>query len=241
MIVLFTDFGLNGPYVGQMSAVLAREAPGIAQINLFADAPLFNPRASAHLLAAFVDEFEPGTVFLSVVDPGVGSARDPVVVQADGRWFVGPDNGLFDVLGARARTHSRWRIAWRPPTLSHTFHGRDLFAPVAASIARTGAVPSAKLEALERPLVRGCDDLYELIYLDHYGNAMSGIRAVNLPPESHLGVHGQVLRSHAYFSQASADEPFWYANANGLVEIALNRGSARERLNLQVGDVLERL
>ncbi|MBI3709113.1 MAG: SAM-dependent chlorinase/fluorinase, partial [Proteobacteria bacterium] len=94
MIVLFTDFGLSGPYTGQVKAVLHRQAAEMAVVDLFADAPAGNPRAAAYLLAAFAAWFSAGSVFFAVVDPGVGSARAPLAIEADGRWYVGPDNGL---------------------------------------------------------------------------------------------------------------------------------------------------
>ncbi|UVK54530.1 SAM-dependent chlorinase/fluorinase [Mesorhizobium sp. AR02] len=90
MIVLFTDFGLHGPYTGQMKAVLHQMAPGIPAIDLFSDAPVGNPKASAYLLVAYAEWFPAGTVFLCVVDPGVGGTRPSVIVEADGRWYVGP-------------------------------------------------------------------------------------------------------------------------------------------------------
>ena len=102
MIVLFTDFGAAGPYVGQMRAVLAREAPGVPVIELFNDAPAFDAMSSAYLLAAYVGEFAPGSVFLCVVDPGVGGAREAVALAADGRWYVAPDNGLRAFVARRA-------------------------------------------------------------------------------------------------------------------------------------------
>jgi len=89
MLVLFTDFGREGPYVGQMQAVLARLAPGVPAIDLLADAPPFDAKASAYLLAAYADEFPVGTVFLAVVDPGVGGDRQPLWVEADGRHSSG--------------------------------------------------------------------------------------------------------------------------------------------------------
>ena len=135
MIVLFTDFGLAGPYVGQMRAVLHARAPDAPVVNLFADAPRFEPKLAAYLLAAYVEEFPAGTVFLAVVDPGVGGARAPAIVEADGRWFVGPENGLFAILARRADAFRWWRITWTPARLSASFHGRDLFAPVAAMLA----------------------------------------------------------------------------------------------------------
>jgi S-adenosylmethionine hydrolase len=105
MIVVFTDFGLQGPYTGQMKAVLHQFAPAVPTIDLFADAPVGNPKASAYLLAAYAQWFAPGNVFLCVVDPGVGGTRPPIIVEADGRWYVGPGNG-------RSRESSA--ISWRP-------------------------------------------------------------------------------------------------------------------------------
>ena len=135
MIVLCTDFGLAGPYLGQVKAVLARAAPAVPVIDLFADLPAFEPRLAAYLLAAYAAWFEPGDVILAVVDPGVGGPRGALVVEADGRWFVGPDNGLFELVLRRAERARCYAIAWRPAALSATFHGRDLFAPVAARLA----------------------------------------------------------------------------------------------------------
>src|SRR5215813_9228487 len=102
MIVLFTDFGLTGPYTGQVKAVLHHLAPEVPVVDLFADAPSRNPKASAYLLAAYAVWFPAGTVFLAVVDPGVGGERPAVAVAADGRWFVGPGNGLLEIVQRRA-------------------------------------------------------------------------------------------------------------------------------------------
>src|SRR5262249_35613023 len=143
MIVLFTDFGLTGPYTGQVKAVLQREAPGVPVVDLFADAPTANPRAAAYLLAAYSAWFDAGTIFLCVVDPGVGGARAPVIVEADGRFFVGPGNGLSEIVRRRARQARVFEITWQPPDLSATFHGRDLFAPVAARLGR-GEAPAGE-------------------------------------------------------------------------------------------------
>jgi len=138
MIALFTDFGLHGPYTGQMKAVLHQMAPGVPVIDLFANAPVGNPKPSAYLLAAYVTWFPAGTVFLCVVDPGVGGSRPAITLEADERWYVGPGNGLFELVRRRARNARSWDIAWRPERLSASFHGRDLFAPVAASLASGG-------------------------------------------------------------------------------------------------------
>ena len=104
MIVLCTDFGLEGPYTGQVKAVLARAAPDVPIVDLFADLPAFQPRLAAYLLAGYGEFFLAGDVILAVVDPGVGGARGALALEADGRWYVGPDNGLFEIVVRRART-----------------------------------------------------------------------------------------------------------------------------------------
>jgi S-adenosylmethionine hydrolase len=236
-IVLFTDFGFGDIYVGQVKAVLQRLAPGIAVIDLLHDAPAFNVRASAHLLAALVGRFAEGSVFLSVVDPGVGGARNAVVVQADQRWYVGPDNGLLSVVTARARMCECRRIVWQPQQLSASFHGRDLFAPVAAALATQGALPEGWVEHAGRlDLEFGGDDLPEIIYVDHYGNAHTGLRASGIAREALLLANSRRLSYARVFSDVAEGEAFWYENSQGLVEIAVNRGSAAQLLRLKIGD-----
>lgn len=238
MIVLFTDFGLAGPYTGQMKAVLLREAPGVPIVDLFADAPAANPKAGAYLLAAYAAWFPPRTVFLCVVDPGVGSARGAVVVEADGRHYVGPDNGLFELVIRRARAARTWEIEWRPQSLSASFHGRDLFAPVAAQLARGEKPPGRELaaDAIRKP--DWPDDFAEIVYLDHYGNAMSGVRAATVPKTAQLAVVGRIVSFARTFSEVPQGAAFWYENSNGLAEIAVNSGSAASRLGLEIGTTL---
>ena len=118
MIVLFTDFGLHGPYTGQMKAVLHQMAPSTPVIDLFSDAPIGNPKASAYLLASYAAWFSAGTVFLCVVDPGVGGMRPAIILEADSRWYVGPGNGLFELVQRRAQQAHSWDINWKPERLS---------------------------------------------------------------------------------------------------------------------------
>ena len=177
VIVLFTDFGSRSPYVAQLHAILLREAPGVSIIDLLHDAPAHNPRAGAYLLAAYINEFPVGFVCLTIIDPGVGGDRDGIIVNADGRWLVGPQNGLLDRVLLRSRSSSQcWRITWQPPNLSASFHGRDLFAPVAGRIA-AGHSPSGELlpndGGLRHP--EWPDDVEEVVYVDHFGNAITGI------------------------------------------------------------------
>jgi S-adenosyl-L-methionine hydrolase (adenosine-forming) len=234
-LVLFTDFGSNDLYVGQVEAALHRDAPGLGVIHLLHEAPMFNPKASAHLLAALVTRMPAGNVYVAVVDPGVGSARDAVLVQADGDWFVGPDNGLLSVVAYRAASRQFWRAVNAPADSSVSFHGRDIFAPIAAGLeigrpAEDFAVP---LEALSVSLAGG--DLAEIIYVDHYGNAFTGIRATNASTSRQLVVGSREVGHASVFSSVTAGTAFWYANSVGLVEVAVSGGSASRALDLAVG------
>lgn len=235
MIVLFTDFGAAGPYVGQMRAVLAREAPGVPVIELFADAPAFDAKASAYLLAAYGGEFALGSVFLAVVDPGVGGDRAAVALDADGRWYVAPDNGLLAIVARRAEAARWWRITWRPETLSASFHGRDLFAPVAARLARGESPPGEMIDGYQAVGGDWPDDLAEIVYLDHFGNGLTGLRAAELAKDARLAVGGHELLRARTFSDLPAGAAFWYENASGLAEVAVNGGCAAAQLGLTIG------
>lgn len=234
MIVLFTDYGVTGPYTGQLEIVLREHAPDVPVINLCADVPRQNPKAAAYLLAALKQSLPQPTVWLCVVDPGVGTWQDaPVMLNLDGCWYVGPDNGLFDVVGRRAEQRACFDIRWRPDSLSNSFHGRDLYAPVAAELA-VGYRPAAELRDW-RPCYDWPEDLNEVIYLDGFGNAMTGMRAGRLTTESRLVINGEVLNYASTFAEVPEGTAFWYENSNGMVEIAVNCGSAVEALDLEVG------
>jgi len=237
MISLFTDFGTGGLYVGQVKAVLQERAPKIPVIDLLHDAPAFNVKAGAHLLAALAARLPKSGVTLSVVDPGVGGPREPVAVLADGRWFVGPDNGLISVVAARAKKHEAFSIGWRPKELSTSFHGRDLFAPVAAMIAR-GDRKTPKLKKAALAVSFGADDLGEVIYVDHFGNLVTGLRAGNVPRDRVLVIDGRAVRYASVFSEVRQGEVFWYENSLGLLELAANSASAQQVLGLKPGSRL---
>lgn len=238
MIFLFTDYGWQDPYVGQMKAVLATRAPGAALIDLLHGVPDFNAHAGAHLLHALSHDLPPGAVVLAVVDPGVGGPREAVVVEAEGRYYVGPDNGLLSLVAGRAASCRVWRIVWRPETLADSFHGRDLFAPIAAAIA-AGTWPEDKLEALTELTVRfDLAELPRVLYIDHYGNAWTGIRGGLLETHGQIAIKGRTLPWRRVFCEAEKGEAFWHVNSAGLLEIAVNRGNAAQELGLKTGDVV---
>lgn len=235
-IVLFTDFGSGDLYVGQVKSMLAQHAPGAEVLDLLHEVPSFGLKAGAHLLDALKNFFPAGSVFLAVVDPGVGSAREALILEADGRHYVGPDNGLLSVVGARA-VERRWsRILWRPRELSDSFHGRDLFAPVAALLV-TGKLLPGQREEIAAPTVSfGSDDAAEIIYIDHYGNACTGLRAAGASRDAVLLVRRHRISHARVFAEGPQGAGFWYVNSQGLVEIAVNMGSAARLFELSIGD-----
>ncbi|MCO6414194.1 MAG: SAM-dependent chlorinase/fluorinase [Thiogranum sp.] len=236
MIAIFTDFGAQGPYLGQMHAVLHRDAPGVAVVDIFPDLPPFNVKASAFLLPAYSLCLPAGTVCLCVVDPGVGSARRALAAHIDECWYVGPDNGLFGPLLRRATRAEVFDITWRPEQLSESFHGRDLFAPVAARIARGQAVPGERLDPASLVVPDWPDELAEIVYIDIYGNAISGMRASKTARDSRFEVAGRPCQYRRVFADAQPGDVFWYENSNGLVEIAVAEGNAADMLGLEIGD-----
>lgn len=238
MIILFSDYGLPGPYIGQVEAVLHAASPQSRVINLFADLPRQNPKASAYLVAACTCNYPEGTIFFCVVDPGVGSFDDnPVVMKLDNHWYVGPDNGIFDIITRRSEKVECWKINWRPEKLSATFHGRDLYAPVCAMIANGLDIPGEKINWKDNHLWP--DNLNEIIYIDHFGNCMTGIHGSGFNKTSVIRINHQDLDYVSIFSNSDTGKPFWYINSNELIEIAVNRGNAARMLGIEVGQGID--
>jgi S-adenosyl-L-methionine hydrolase (adenosine-forming) len=234
MIFIFTDYGLQGPYIGQVETVLHQLAPNEKAIHLIADAPRNNPKASAYLLASLVSRIPEGSILFCVVDPGVGSDEDkPVMIKIDGRWFVGANNGLFDIVARRAKEIEAYEITWIPETLSHSFHGRDLYAPVCAMIANGEVLESTAFEWKDKH--KWPEDLNEIIYIDHFGNCMTGIRAESLDKQLILRIDHQDIVNADTFSDVKEGKALWYENSNGLIEIAVNQGTAEDDLELKIG------
>jgi len=236
VIATFTDFGSDGPYLGQVRAAIYQRAAGVPVVDVFPDLPAFNVRAAAYLLPAYSQYLPVGSICLCVVDPGVGTDRGALAVLADGRWYVGPDNGLLSQVIRRASSIQAFSLTWHPRVLSSSFHGRDLFAPVCAMLADGEDPPGDPVDTGTLQLPDWPDDLREVVYVDGYGNAVTGLRAGQLPLTSRLEIAGVGCQYRRTFDEAPPRTPFWYANANGLVEIAVAGSSARALLNLGVGE-----
>lgn len=234
MIFIFTDYGLEGPYIGQVETVLQQHAPNEKVIHLLTDAPRNKPKESAYLLASLISRIPEGSIVFCVVDPGVGSNEDkPVILKIDERCYIGADNGLFDILARRAKKIEAFEITWRPKSLSKSFHGRDLYAPVCGMIANGDDVPSEEFIWKDRH--HWPDDLNEIIYIDHFGNCMTGIRPKSLDKQLVLRADHQDIVNAETFSDVKQGKALWYENSNEMIEIAVNQGSAAEVLKLEIG------
>ncbi|MDI1230023.1 MAG: SAM-dependent chlorinase/fluorinase [Methylobacter sp.] len=234
-IVLFTDFGPSGPYIGQMESVLRLTAPNVPVINLLSNAPTADPRLSSYLLAALRHSFPVDSIFLAVVDPGVGGGdRRAVVLYADGQTFVGPDNGLLNTVAVQVQDAQWSEIIWKPEQCSMSFHGRDLFAPITAKLAVNAA--DNLLQPFDRnDLSTWPQDLAAVIYFDFYGNAMTGLRYHEGLAGKILHINGFALKQADTFGAVAEQQAFWYKNSSGLIEIAVNKGRSEQQLALKLG------
>lgn len=232
-IALLTDFGLLDPYVGAMKGVIAGLAPGSPILDVTHGVPPQDVRVGALFLDAAWPHFPEGTVFVCVVDPGVGTLRRPLVVRAANRLFVGPDNGLLGLLPCpEARTIT---APWGNPSPSRTFHGRDLFAPVGARLAAGAAfedVGPLVNDAMGLNLPVPDNGVGEVLYIDHYGNAVTNLPGVDHGSVRVRGVHAPVV--HAY-AGAAQGKTVALTGSTGRLEIAVRDGHAAHELGIAPG------
>jgi S-adenosylmethionine hydrolase len=236
-IALLTDFG-EGPYIGQMRLLLSAIAAGVATQSLMSDLPAFRPDLAAFLLPGLMHRMPGSTLYVCVVDPGVGGDRGVLAVAVDDDWLIGPDNGLLLPRIRDCPEAQVFRVLWRPSDLSHSFHGRDLFAPLAALMVG-GDLPACTPAPMETLV--GADwprALAKVCYVDGYGNLISGLPAHGLSTDTLLRVGGRDIRFARTFCEVPVGTAFWYQNAFGLLEIAVNQGRADQALNLATGDPL---
>jgi S-adenosyl-L-methionine hydrolase (adenosine-forming) len=255
IITLLTDFGSRDEYAACLKGVILGINPAAVLVDLSHEVPPQDIRAGAFILAAVAPYFPPGTIHLAVVDPGVGSGRRALAARARGRFWVGPDNGLFHLILAGRddlEVVSLENPAYFLPQVSATFHGRDLFAPVAAHLS-LGVELSQLGPAVNNPvrltwpeplvsekLMRG-----EIIYVDRFGNLVSNIAASVLNSwlrrgNFHLQAGKATLtRLHRTYEEAAPGEVVALVGSHGYLEIACVLGSAARKLKAGVGLTLE--
>ena len=227
--------------MGQLKSAVYNIAPHARIIDLIHDLPVFRPKSCAYLLASFLEHIPDHSIVVGVVDPGVGSGRTAIVVESGGYTFIGPNNGLFAIITKKFTDTRVSAIEVTKEPVAKTFHGRDVFAPVAAQIA--AALPVKCTPVAYKELI-GADwpsTSNEIIYVDHFGNAVTGIAANQCNMNTAIMIKGHKLGYAETFSKAKAGECFWYYNSNNLIEIASREASAEKKLQLSVGDKVEAL
>ena len=228
----FTDFTCNGPYVGELHGAVARIDTGLNRIDLMHDVPAFNVMAGAVLLAQLIRQIPIGDAVVAVVDPGVGTARVPLALKVDGRWLVGPDNGLLD-MSLRQAMHSQiHEIKWCPDRLSRSFHGRDLFAPAAARLLGKNPTELAPIPEIQRLADVGSGTHGQVVYVDGYGNLVTSFKP---PVGGGVELADQHIAPAGVFGEVAHKNLFCYENSMGLLEVACREGSASRQLGLGVG------
>jgi len=255
VITLTTDFGLADHYVGTMKGVILSRCPDARLVDISHELPPFSIVAGAYTIDQAAPYFAPGTVHLVVVDPGVGSARKPLLVEALGQYFVAPDNGVLSLIAARDRNARAYEISNRElwlPSPSSTFHGRDIFAPVAAAIASGAATGlhigklAAEMELLpDLTAVQMGPECWRgmVLSVDRFGNIITNLRASDCRRISSSAFHldlpnGQVAAFRQTFAEAAEGLVFAYFGSSGYVEIGMNQESAAAQLGAAAGDRL---
>jgi S-adenosyl-L-methionine hydrolase (adenosine-forming) len=254
IITFLTDFGTRDHFVGVMKGVIAGIAPRVRVVDISHDGPAFGLRAARFLLSQSWPWFPKGTVHLAVVDPGVGTARRALVVEAAGHLFVGPDNGLLSDLlalkGVKVRQVTSTKYCLKD--ISQTFHGRDVFAPLAAYLAagietpRVGPlVKDALVVTTDGPRQTGKRHWQgEVAYVDRYGNLITNLPASQFPD---LRTRGCALRIgfetlvglKENYAAGAPDEPVIVIGSSGNLEVALNQGDAARKLGVSFGSPVE--
>ena len=259
VVALMTDFGAGDGDVGVMKGVIASIVPEVQVIDITHDVAPQNVASGAWILGASYRYFPAGTVFVCVVDPGVGSERNAIALAAGGWYFVGPDNGLFSQVLVEQPARGVVRLvnpAYHLAQVSSTFHGRDIFAPVGAHLARGVSleeVGQAFDPATLQRLSSGTQQRQEgglssrVIHVDHFGNLISGISLSAVPdwasapgarvifPDRQIVIE----QRRRYFADGAEDgSPFFYGDSSGYLAVAVRNGSAARTLGVGYGDAM---
>ncbi len=244
VIVLLTDFGSLDPYVGQMKGVLLREAPDAVIVDLCHEVHAHNVVQAGFLLQASRAHFPPQSIFLAVVDPGVGTSRSILIAQRANQLFMAPDNGLLSFL--IHEPVSWWKVDPKFEAESTTFHGRDIFAPLAARLAQGAAVQSLASRVAAGAVVRrdmawakNAGRILDctVLHVDRFGNCLLNLRAEDFPRLRRswtLGDGRTVTESSTYADLAPGCIGL-LPGSQGVMELALNQGDCARLLDLQPG------
>jgi S-adenosylmethionine hydrolase len=252
IITLTTDFGTSDPYVGMMKGVILSLAPEATIVDLTHDVPAQDVRTGAFLLERSLRYFPPTTIHVAVVDPGVGGRRRALAVETTDGVLIGPDNGLLSLAAERAGKHTVYELnqpRWFLPDVSRTFHGRDVFAPVAAHLHRGTPLTQVgrrvdQMLGLKWPraIVRARGSMIDgrVLLVDRFGNLVTNIDATELGlkpgPRATVKIGRKRLRGlEGSYQDVAPGKLLAYVGSYGLVEIAVRDGSAASTLRAGVG------
>ncbi len=229
-VVTFTsDFGSGSPLVAAMKGVVLAGCPTAVLVDVSHEVPRFDVSAGAFMLFAGTRHFGGGSVHLGVVDPGVGSARRRLIVQAGGRYYIGPDNGLFAIVIDEVGVQ---RVIELPPQPggAPTFEGRDVFAPAAAALA--AGVPLESLGSPGDPPIPLPDTGPRVLWTDGFGNLVTNLK----PPARKLRIHNHdIVATVKTYSDARPGEPFVYVGSMGYLEVGVRESRADRLLGARSG------
>jgi S-adenosyl-L-methionine hydrolase (adenosine-forming) len=251
IITLLTDFGLEDTYVASMKGAILKICPHARLVDISHMIPPRDSRTGAFMLATVAYDFPSGTVHLAVIDPGVGTERRGLSIGADGHFFVGPDNGLFSWVLRQASAWQAYHLkdpAYWHPTVSKTFHGRDIFAPVAAHLAMgldprvLGPVCSPLVPSWAEAIEKEEEILGEITHIDHFGNAVTNVSREMI---AHFALGSRIAVRIGAFNLSAIAETYGdqtpgkviaLIGSHGHLELAINQGSAAQTCGLHRGD-----
>jgi S-adenosyl-L-methionine hydrolase (adenosine-forming) len=240
VITLLTDFGTADYFAGAVKGAILSVNPHAVVVDITHEIPPQDVEAGAFTLLAVYKTFPKGTIHVAVVDPGVGSSRRAIIVSTDAQFFVGPDNGLFTYIYDREASHRTVQVTaekYFRPEPSSTFHGRDIFAPVAAALSN-GVKPEefGPVVADEVRLRYSLEP--QIIHIDHFGNCVTNIsREVFDGKIATLRINGRTIRNFRnFYGEDSSRAPFAIWGSAGFLEISVNGGSAAKVLRAKRGD-----
>lgn len=246
-VALLTDFGSADSYVASMKGVLSSLFPEGRTIDICHSVAPQNIREAAYLLWSTYRYFPRDTVFVTVVDPGVGSNRRILLLRMASRWFLAPDNGILDFVLAEESVESATSIRMTNSpyilsSISHTFHGRDVFAPVAAYVSR-GVAPQELGEMIEPPrsadafVTEPSERTGSILHIDHFGNIITDVRPVGTKRPMGISlIRKMTIRRWARnYEEAPSGIPFLIIGSSGLLEISLKNDHAARKLKARAG------
>src|SRR5438105_4904397 len=252
IITLTTDYGTNDHLVGTLKGVILKINPDVTIVDITHDVAPYDLLDGALAIGSSYSYFPPRTIHVVVVDPGVGTDRRPLLVSGETQYFVAPDNGVLSLVYEREQTvlvrHANVEHYYLQP-VSNTFHGRDVFAPIAAWLSK-GSQASAMGEEIadykkfSMPRPKSADGMAKGVVLrtDSFGNIVTNFRAEDLPAAAvESGAVNITLGAHSInklvdtFAKGNPGEPFAYIGSNGFLEIGVNRGNAAKSLGIGRG------